>query len=444
MKTLKKYFVLILILTPHFVQALSLKCPDLASPDEIIACEISDEQRIGIKANLELDSNFTYQNLSVASPWKNYYHSPQGFSLGNITDNTPLNSKFFLKISSNIPINKEYTISLKTIEMVDSELQNIKEADLTSKIKIVSDIKTLDNIKINQGKLTPNFHKNITSYNVTTTAEQITIEATPTDTQAQVAGDIGTKNLNYGVNHFIIKVISTRGSTQEYHLYITRTPKKVTSIDDASLKKLIVNNHEINLEKNKFYYELEVESKIETLKIEAIPTQETSQVEIQNPEKLNYGENPIVIKVTSPSGTTYTYHLKVFRPKEKPQNIIQNIEIEGYPFHFAESTYQYTLKIKDETSLAIKVILNDKNATYTIEGNDNLKNNSQIQIIITSEQFDPIIYKIKIKKELPNNSTSISKYINIPNLILFIILVSIILIIKKMINYLHKKNNNSE
>ncbi len=440
----KKYQLLwlIILLLPLPTKALSLECPTRATQGEEIICQVTENEFIGATAKFQFDPIFTYISMDIKAPWKRYYVGSLGFNLGNITTNDPLTGSLHLKIDHKAQTGKEYNLVLTEIEKVNSEFKNIQQENIIHKIKIVSDINTLNNLKINNGELKPKFDPNRTSYQATTQEESVTIEATPTDKSAKLEGDLGKQKLNYGINHFIVKVTSERGNQRLYNLYITRTKSTSSQKSDITLKQLVVNNTNIKLEKNKFYYEFAVENKIETIEIEAKPTQESSKVTVIKPEKLEVGENEIKIQVTGIDGTEGTYILKVTRKKKLSADAtIKSLVIDHYDLNFVTNKYDYNLTIKEENKLTIKVVLNDSNAKYQIQGNHNLKNNSIIKIIVTAEDQTKKTYTIKIQKEIPPTNSIINN-IKIVPLIGFILLISTILIIKILRTKLLKKNNN--
>jgi hypothetical protein len=77
---------------------------------------------------------------------------------------------------------------------------------------------------------------------------------------------------------------------------------------------------------------------------------------------------------------------------------IKNIIISGYDLNFNYDITSYKLKINKEKSLDINIELDSENATYTISGNENLKNKSRINIIATAQDGSTTTYLINIRK----------------------------------------------
>lgn len=440
---MKKILIILILLFPTSVLALSLDCPNIASSNEEVICTLKENEINGLRAKLELDGGLTYQKIVPTSPWISYYQSNLGFTLGNIKENTPLDAKLYLKVNNQAEVGKEYSVTLKEVEESNLELKNTSLDSISSKIKIISDNNNLSTLTIKNETITPKFQENITTYYVNTENNQVEIKATPKDLSAKVEGDIGTHSLDYGVNKFLIKVTSPRGHIKEYIIYITRKIKNISKNNDAMLKKLIINHHQITLEKNKYYYDLTLENKEENLNIEAIPNNSISKVEIEKKDKLEVGNNEIKIIVTAEDGTKSTYLIHITRKKKlSNDSTLKSIIIKNYILSFSPKKYKYQLEIQKENKLDIQVIPNNDLAKYKIIGNENLKNNSQIKIIVTAEDKTTTTYQINIKKEQEELT---SKLLNTDSKILpiitFIILISMILIIKIIKTHVNKEKN---
>ena len=91
---------------------------------------------------------------------------------------------------------------------------------------------------------------------------------------------------------------------------------------------------------------------------------------------------------------------------------------------------------KEDTELDITVNTSDKNASYEIKDNENLKDGSEIKIIVTAEDGKTDTYRIIIQK----NSKSIMPIIIIASAVLVIILLIILIIITKK----KKKNTRKQ
>lgn len=421
------------------VLAISITCPEIASPNEVIKVHVEDDKYNGIKANFKLDNGFKYRDISLNSPWKSYYKGDDGFVVGNVSNQDKMLMDIELKIDINKEINKDYLIELSEIVASDNEYKNIKLDNLSCKVKLVSDINTLDNIEIDGIKLKPKFNKNTYSYEATTKKDKVNIKASSTDESAKLEGDIGEQKLDIGVNTFTIKVTSARGNIREYKVYITREVDKKSN--DVTLKSLKLSTGKIDFDRSKFLYSVDVNYEVDSIEVEAIPNDSKSRAEIEKPDKLLIGENTINIKVIAEDGSIGNYTIVVNRrDKLSGDASIKNLLIRDYNLNFSSDIYNYDLLIDGEEKLDIEVILNDEKAKYKIIGNNDLKNNSVIKIEVIAEDGNILIYNINISKLSETNSNSIINYIKLVPLVIIIILIFTILIVK-LIKKLVNKNS---
>lgn len=167
--------------------------------------------------------------------------------------------------------------------------------------------------------LTPNFNSNTLEYslNVSENVDKITINATPSNDNANVSG-VGEKTLSSGKNEFIISVVSESGDTKEYKIVVNKT--KGTSL----LTNLKVSKYKLSPKFNRmtFTYEIDAYSDIKELKIMA-SAKDGDKVEILGNSNLKYGKNEIYIRVTGVDKTNSVY--KIIVNKYKKSELINNL-----------------------------------------------------------------------------------------------------------------------
>lgn len=438
---MKKLLIFFCIFVPINVFALSLDCPDKVSPGEEFVCQFKENEITGIKANLELAEGIDYQKIEISEPWKFYYSSLNGFVLGNISNSASLEAKLFFKASDKLEIGREYSISLNEIEVSDLEVKNTSRESISSKVKVISDNNYLSTLRVKNEKLTPSFQKDISTYFVETENSQVEIQATSQDSLAKVEGDIGNQSLIYGVNKFVIKVISARNHERDYTIYVTRKVKNVLKNEDASLRKLVINQKEISLKKNQYYYEVTLNNQEENLVVEALPLYDTTKVDVLGESQLKVGSNEVRIVTTSESGVKNTYLINVVRKKKLSHDSkLKSIVIKNYYLPFSSNQYQYQLSIKEESQLDIQLILNDQASHYKIYGNKNLRNNSVIKIVVWAEDKSTSTYQIKILKEDKNLSAKLfNENSKLLPLIVFVLCIAFVLGIKMARTYVKRK-----
>ncbi len=194
---------------------------------------------------------------------------------------------------------------------------------------------TLNGLTVKEGKITPEFKKDVKEYALTIPYEtsEINVTATPTDSKATVNVK-GNKKLKEGENTVTVVVTAEDGSTSNYTIKVTRARVPI------ALKSLIIKYENQNGELietplnptfafNTLEYTLEdLEYWVEKLSIGAVPNIEGATVDIQGADNLQIGENTITItlktiedqknlkKGEEPKEETISYTIKVNKKKE--------------------------------------------------------------------------------------------------------------------------------
>lgn len=421
--------------------AITLSCPEVASPGEEIKISIKESDYIGLKAKYNFGYSFIYRSMVLDSDfWNSYYDGVDGFGIGNVNNQDDLEMDINVRVDINALVDKDYTLKLVDIEGNNNEYKSVSLDDVSCTIRVLSDINTLDSLVVDGVNLSPKFDKNVFSYSAITKNNKINIKAIASDSSAIIEGDIGEKTLNIGVNTFVIKVNSPRGNIREYKLYITREVDKKSN--DATLKSLSLSSGKIDFKSDNFLYNVDVDYEVENIEVDAISNDSKAKVEIVKTNVLEVGENTIEIVVTAEDGTKGKYIVIVNRKDKLSSDAsIKDLIIKNYNLEFSSDIYNYDLVIDGEKNLDIEVILNDDKAKYTIKGNNNLKDNSIIEIEVIAEDGSSQIYRININKISESNSNTIIQYIKIIPLIGFVLLISIVLIIKT-IKTIHNKKVN--
>lgn len=422
------YFIFLLMLFPISGEALEIECPEVVSPGERFSCSVIADNVNGIKFNFDVDSKFLYDGSTLQEPWKSYYDSVKGVSFGNSREAKKLEGKIYFKVG--LDALGDYYVRFVNIETSDLGYEYHSVVDISKTIKVVSDISTLSELKLSNGKLDKKFDKNTYTYTATIDSDYTEVSAVPSDSSAKVNGNIGQVRLNYGVNVFTIVVTSARGTVKEYKLYITRPVKEAVVINKALLTSLKISPGKLDFVSDKFYYRVSVANEVTKVDIEAL-SYEGNQVQISNKELLEVGENIIPIKVVANDGAECTYVLVIVRQKKlSSDSSIKSLAVKGYNIDFQATKYNYDLTILNEDKLGIEVILNDEGSSYRISGNKNLKTGSVIEIVVTAEDGSSSKYTININKELETNTSSILDYVRFYPLIIFIVLMILILVVK--------------
>ncbi len=266
----------------------------------------------------------------------------------------------------------------------------------------------LKSLTLSKGNL--NFNKSTTTYNVDVDKDttSVKIEASLEDVKASFENGFGprTINLNPGNNTIYIKVRNEIGNVKTYTININREDGKSS---DSTLKEIKLSEGKIDFKTDVLEYKVNVEYDVNTFKIDALPTDGKSKVNITGDEKLKVGENTFTITVEAENGKITTYIVKVTRKEEgyklSTNNYIKSLTIKNHSIDFDKKTYKYTIKTK-EKKLDISVILDDRKSEYKISGNKNLKNGSKVLIKVIAEDGSNRTYTLNIKKS--NNALIIT------------------------------------
>lgn len=181
----------------------------------------------------------------------------------------------------------------------------------------------------------------------------------------------------------------------------TSTTTQVVT-NNTNIKKIMVNNTDIKYSDTKDTYTLKLLYDVTDVNVSVELEDDTSTYEVIGNTGMPNEEHEIKIIVTAVSGDKREVTLKVNRYTNLNNDCtLANIYSEEYPIEFSPNTYSYKLKLpKNVNTLDFEVVLSDEaNASYSIEGNEKLKNKSTIKIDVRAEDGTTCQYTIKIKKE---------------------------------------------
>ncbi len=168
---------------------------------------------------------------------------------------------------------------------------------------------TLSNLVVNQGKVAPNFKKDVLTYDVYVPSDinQLDLSYITSDKNATVKIS-NNGNFKFGIATPVgITVTAEDGSIREYTLNVT----KLESATSPKLISLKIKEGKIDFDPNTYEYSIKVKKDVNKLTIKAIPLNENDEVEIIGNKKLSVGDNEITIKVTDDKGISTYYKIKV-------------------------------------------------------------------------------------------------------------------------------------
>lgn len=242
----------------------------------------------------------------------------------------------------------------------------------------------LKSLTISNQEYTPEFSKTTTVYYLTVEQEidKLFIEALPEDPKATVSGDKDVF-LEVGVNYVEITVTSEAGSKKVYTLIVTRKGSS-----NAYLENLTVSSGSLSptFEKTVNDYTVTVPYEIEEIQVDGTLEDSNAYVTGFDYYKLEVGDNQVSINVTAQDGSINIYTVHIIR-EEIVSSLLKELNVEGYSLEqkFSSTVFDYNITVDNETtSLDLKIVPIDPNATWEIVGNENfIVGMNEVKIIVT-------------------------------------------------------------
>lgn len=412
-------FLILMLFSFNIVNAasdLKLDCPGKANAISTVECTLSakpDNYELrGVQMNYSVsggtyldfvhnNSNYTPYSLSSAGTILNRKINYTGSSYDNLGT---------LKIK--MPSSGNATVSISNIILLDKNNDEHSVNNVSKTIKIADGNNYLSSITLSEGTI--DFDKSKTTYEIKNiNSSTIEIKATSESSYAKLSGDIGKKNLKLGLNTFKITVTSESGVNRIYTLKIYRNDNRDKT---NTLSSLEVENNKITPEfnKNTINYTLTVKKDVTSVKINAtLESDKSSFNKGYGPRtvNLNYGLNSVLIKVTSESGATKTYTIKITREDDRSSNnYLKSLNVSSGDFKFNKKTLNYSFSVQNEiTSLNVIATAEDSKSTVSGAKTYNLKEGlNKINITVTAENKQTRTYTLQVTRIVKN----ISKEVN--------------------------------
>lgn len=271
---------------------------------------------------------------------------------------------------------------------------------------------------------------------------------------------------------------STAIGTTEVPTTITTEATTTTQViedDSALLSSLSVSGYDIGFSPTQFSYTLTVPYQMNALTIN-YNAPEGADVQLTGNENIGIGNNTITVDVQNQSTNKHeTYHIYVFRladpnavvdPEvEKTRQYQQdtglpdptlassnaklsNIVISKFKLSdvFSSDTFTYDVEIDEGTTeLILSPVLQSKEATYVIEGNENLHDGSEIRIVVRSGNgyyTNQYVLTMHTKKKT-KTSTVVLRAVAVGLAAILIVLVLIMRKQKKASDLINNASNNT-
>ncbi len=257
----------------------------------------------------------------------------------------------------------------------------------------------LTSLQVYGSTLTPNFHKDTYSYELSTTLTSLVISATPVDPEATYQ-IIGNENFDLGVNEVIIRVTAADGvHTKDYVLNVSK--EKSNNNNLASLE-IEGHTYQPQFSKTTTVYYLDVDRDCEMLQITATPEDENATVEGDGPVALNVGVNYVEITVTSESENKKVYTVIVTR-KGSNNNYLESLSSSDGTLDpvFDKTQNEYHITVPYETTeITLEGKAEDSHASITgLEKYALEVGSNRFPIVVIAEDGSVNIYTVIVTRE---------------------------------------------
>ena len=258
---------------------------------------------------------------------------------------------------------------------------------------------TLKSLTVSSGTLSPTFSASTTSYMVSVpySVTSLTVGATVNNSEASVTGT-GSKNLSVGDNKINVVVTAGDKTTKTYVVIVTRQKDTVNTLKSLSLTDCTLSP---TFSSSTTSYTCTVANSVTTTTVAAATTSGVATLTGTGSKTLNVGDNTLNIVVTSQSGSTKTYSVKVHR-KSNDANL-SSLSVTGYTISptFSNNTTSYTLTVPNATS-SITVNASKSNTYASISGTGSKTLNvgsNTIKVTVTAEDGNAKAYTITVKRK---------------------------------------------
>ena len=179
-------------------------------------------------------------------------------------------------------------------------------------------------------------------------------------------------------------------------------PTTIALTNDASIKKIVINNKfDLQYKEDTKEYAIKVPYSLNDFDVYVETGDPNAKIESYGANSVSSAGGVIDIKVTSSDNTqTNEVKINVSRyTKEEGDCTLVDIFVKNYSLDFSSTKEQYTLKLaNNDRFLEIEATPSNPSSIYTIKGNEKLKNNSKIEILVEAVDGTTCTYVITTKK----------------------------------------------
>ena len=405
-------FLILMLFSFSIVNAasdLKITCPSKANAISTVECTLSlkpDNYELrGVQMNYSV-SGGTYLDFQLDNDYTSYSLSSSGALINRKTNYTGTSYDDLGILKIKMPSSGTASVSISNIIALDKNNDEHSVSNVNKTIRVTDTNNYLSNITLSEGTI--DFDKSKTTYDVKNiNGSTIDITATLESSYAKLSGDVGKKNLNFGLNTFKITVTSEAGVNRIYTLNIYRNDNRDKT---NTLSSLEIENYKISpdFNKNTVNYTLTVKKDVTSVKINAtLDSDKSSFNKGYGPRtvNLNYGVNTILIKVTSESKSTKTYTIKVTREDDRSSNnYLKSLNVSSGDFEFNKKTQNYSFTVQNEvTSIKVFAVAEDEKSKVSGAQTYNLKEGlNKINIVVTAENKQTRTYTLQVTRIVKN------------------------------------------
>lgn len=405
-------FLIIMLFSFSIVNAasdLKITCPSKANAISTVECTLSlkpDNYELrGVQMNYSV-SGGTYLDFQLDNDYTSYSLSSSGALINRKTNYTGTSYDDLGILKIKMPSSGTASVSISNIIALDKNNDEHSVSNANKTIRVTDTNNYLSNITLSEGTI--DFDKSKTTYDVKNiNGSTIDITATLESSYAKISGDVGKKNLKFGLNTFKITVTSEAGVNRVYTLNIYRNDNRDKT---NTLSSLEIENYKISpdFNKNTVNYTLTMKKDVTSVKINAtLDSDKSSFNKGYGPRtvNLNYGVNTILIKVTSESDSTKTYTIKVTREDDRSSNnYLKSLNVSSGDFEFNKKTQNYSFTVQNEvTSIKVLAVAEDEKSTISGAKTYNLKEGlNKINIVVTAENKQTRTYTLQVTRIVKN------------------------------------------
>ena len=207
-------------------------------------------------------------------------------------------------------------------------------------------------------------------------------------------------------------VTTTKKTTTKRRSTTSTTTIATTTVavkSNTKLKSLSLSSGSIVFNADTYEYSINIESKIDSIDVTAIPEDETSKVEIKNNTNIENG-SVISIIVTGSDNSISEYKINVNKEVYimSSNAKLSSLTVSGYDIPFNPKITEYSIELNSVVDeLNIDYEAEDEKAVVSISGNENLTNGSKVTITVTAEDGTENVYSININLKKKSNFISI-------------------------------------